>query len=165
MRLRFLLAPVLLASALAAHASTIAVFDASGTFQDGSVLSGTLTINTTTGVITAVDLIIGSPVSSTQTIVAAQIQNLYGVGQYGVNARNADSTLDFDFGIVDGTSLVGYTGGAITSSNLFNKVTHMAFDPITNGTLTPAAAPEPSSLVLLGTGLLGVCGALRRRFV
>ena len=37
------------------------------------------------------------------------------------------------------------------------EVTDIGPDP------TPSAVPEPSSLVLFGTGVLGACGAIRRR--
>ena len=58
MRKSLWIVPLLLLSAAvgvpAAHADTI--FNVTGTFNDGATLSGTITINTTAGMVTALDL-------------------------------------------------------------------------------------------------------------
>ena len=78
-------------------------------------------------------------------------------------------------------SFAGYTGGDVCStSNGCEDGRHFGFDANSNlygpggqtisnvvsGDLTPASTavtPEPSSLVLFGTGVLGMAGVLRRR--
>ncbi|XWK49737.1 PEP-CTERM sorting domain-containing protein [Tunturiibacter empetritectus] len=35
---------------------------------------------------------------------------------------------------------------------------------VTNATATPAPTPEPSTIILFGTGLVGAASALRRKF-
>jgi len=63
----------------AAHARADLVFKATGTFPDAVMFSGTLTIDTTTGAVTAADLMVGS---TSLDIVQAQQSNSPGIGTF-----------------------------------------------------------------------------------
>jgi len=94
MRFRIAVCLAVLSTACVAHANT--VFDASGVFSDGSVLSGTLIINTTTGSITGSDLIVTGVDNFTFVNIVNQSYTQV-PGDYNVGDRNAASTEDFNF--------------------------------------------------------------------
>jgi len=155
------------------RADTISTFNASGTFQSGSTLSGTVTIDTTTGVVTAVDLTASSPDSLNFTFIQVQIPNSTDNGDFFLQTAPAAVGLpNLDFALPD-SFLVGYVGGSIGSldqpangyvSDVFYQFTPQVTDDLVSGNLT--ATPLPSS-AWMGLGLLGVLFAgsslIRRR--
>lgn len=155
----WILLAVLVVAIGAPVANADSIFDVNGSAPDGSIITGTFTIDTTLGVITAADVIFGAPASTTQTNVIAQGQGLKIAGQYGGTIRNASNTIDMQFSLVDGGTLVGYAGGTGVG-NLFDLTTNTPFDIGTTYTLTPV--PEPGSLALMLSGLVALVLAMRK---
>lgn len=81
-------------------------------------------------------------------------------------AGNTWDTLDFTGGILDLTG-----GGELYVAHLLgdiNNINNTGSNPITifyeGGQLTLQPVPVPSTLLLLGSGLLGIVGIMRKRF-
>jgi PEP-CTERM motif-containing protein len=90
----------------------------------------------------------------TNGVVAADFTSINGTITYdftGANAIGANQTAGF---LVIETNATAFQAGTVTISDGTNTFTGPGFQPI----------PEPATFTLLGTGLLGAVGVIRRKF-
>ncbi len=167
-------ATILFFASLVARADTFVPFQLNATFANGGTISGTVDLDTdSTLAVSSFDTtanltLVQGNTSYTFSGHNGGFEQVGGTSPY-IALGFATTPDQFDL-LLPTTSLASFTGGLCTSANpcdgkasqlplsLFSRIA------VTSGTFTEiAATPEPSGVVLLGTGLLGALGAVRRR--
>jgi hypothetical protein len=165
---RLALIGVLAVFAGVAHASTITYDLEGGTTTGGGTVTGTVTIDSGTDLVTAGDLAFDG--STYGDYVFDNFEYSGSSGLPGENWSELESVnytvllyLYYDTANIGAGDLGVDFVEVDMAGTYFDNFSGATLDPET-AAVSPAPTPEPSSLLLLGTGVLGLVGA-RRRFV
>ena len=110
------------------------VFAAYGTFADGASLSGTVTIDTTAGQITAANLQVGTPDSAAFTVVSEdQGTNIFGLWLATIYTAGNPRSFPYIAFFFPASTLVGYAGGPICSNSSCGGAFPSALAPLGGG--------------------------------
>ena len=152
----------------AAYADTIKNFYYEGTFASTGTLSGTITIDTTTGVVTDASPFLIGNISYPNTVVPPEVLTFPGetVISFGWETNLAFLQVNLALPV---TTLVGYTGSLLCiearpcpSGDVSNISHELSVDFLTSGSISQV--PEPSTLAMLAPGVVTLAGTVRRRF-
>lgn len=173
------LSAALLSFSLAARADTFETLDLNATLTNGGTVTGTVTLDLNADLSRMSPALFESSANLTYTFNGASsvfsgdnrvfsgTPNETGVTFF--NAGGDQLNLDWETSLF--ASFAGSIGNFCTIASPCDGIASSLYLPssrteieIASATVAPAATPEPSSLALLGTGVLGFAGVLRKRF-